>query len=54
MLHGDLAAIASSLVAGLFMLHLSLSKRVLTWRLPVRCPSCGRLAQRGRCSCSSS
>jgi hypothetical protein len=53
MFHGDLTTIASSLVAGLFMVRLSLSKRMLTWRLPVRCPSCGRLASRGSCRCNA-
>lgn len=51
--HDHIATIASTLVAGLFMLRLSLSKRAVTWRLPVKCPSCGRLAPRGRCSCTS-
>jgi hypothetical protein len=35
-------AIASSLVAGMFMLHVSLRKKAVRWKTPTRCPSCGR------------
>ena len=38
--------IASSLFAGMFMLKLSLQKRAVRWKMPRRCPSCGR--SRGR------
>jgi hypothetical protein len=34
--------IASSLFAGMFMLHVSLRKRAIKWKTPRRCPSCGR------------
>jgi hypothetical protein len=43
-------SIASSLFAGLFMLKLGLRKKSIRWRIPSRCPSCGRArALDGRC-----
>ena len=47
----ELIAIASSLVIGLFMLQLGLWTKLVTWRPPTRCPSCGRLIVRRRCRC---
>jgi hypothetical protein len=35
-------SIASSLVAGMFMLHISLRKKAIRWKSFSRCPSCGR------------
>jgi hypothetical protein len=35
-------SIASSLVAGMFMLHVSLRKKAIRWKTSSRCPSCGR------------
>ena len=34
--------IATTLVAGMFMLQLSLRKRAIRWKTHSRCPSCGR------------
>jgi hypothetical protein len=34
--------IASSLLAGMFMLQMGLRKRAIKWKTPRRCPSCGR------------
>jgi len=35
-------SIASSLFAGMFMLHISLRKKAIRWKISTRCPSCGR------------
>jgi hypothetical protein len=45
----EVVSIASSLVAGLFMLHVSLRKKAIRWKLPSRCPSCGRARRTTRC-----
>jgi hypothetical protein len=37
-----MVSIASSLVAGMFMLHVSLRKKAIKWKTSTRCPSCGR------------
>ncbi len=46
--------IASSLFAGMFMLQISLRKKAIRWKVPSRCPSCGRSRRvRDRCdNCS--
>ena len=38
----EAVSIASSLFAGLFMLHISLRKKSIRWKVSSRCPSCGR------------
>jgi hypothetical protein len=38
----EAVSIASSLVAGMFMLHVSLRKKAIRWKTSTRCPSCGR------------
>ena len=35
-------SLASSLFAGMVMLQLSLRKKGVRWKVPSRCPSCGR------------
>jgi hypothetical protein len=47
-------SIASSLFAGMLMLKISLAKRRIRWKIPSRCPSCGRSRPaNGRCdNCS--
>ena len=44
--------IASSLVAGMFMLQISLRKRAIRWKTYSRCPSCGR-SRRLRAHCDN-
>ena len=38
----ELASIAASLFAGMFMLQISLRKRAVRWKIFSRCMSCGR------------
>jgi len=38
----EAVSIASSLFAGMFMLHVSLRKKAIRWKTSSRCPSCGR------------
>ena len=45
-------AIAASLVAGMFMLQLSLRKKAIRWKTHSRCPSCGR-SRRQRAQCDN-
>jgi hypothetical protein len=46
----EAVSIASSLFAGMFMLQISLRKKGIRWKVPSRCPSCGRSRRlNGRC-----
>jgi hypothetical protein len=38
----EAVTIATSLFAGMFMLQAGLRKKAIRWKLPSRCPSCGR------------
>ena len=48
----EAVAIAASLVAGMFMLQLSLRKKAIRWKTHSRCPSCGR-SRRLRAHCDN-
>jgi hypothetical protein len=53
MLPSHAVAIATVLAASVAMVRLSLQTRILSFKVPRRCPSCGRIRRRARCRCFS-